>query len=130
MPNPVNIEKRVQQYVALRDHIRAIKERHKAELKAPNETLEKLNSVLLGHLNAIGGVNVGTAYGTVYKTTKKSASVADMSAFWTYVVSQGDFDMVDKRANPTAVEAYIEANGTTPPGVNWNVLEVVGVQRK
>jgi len=129
MNAPMNIDTRVAQYVALRDKIKAIKDRHKEELAPYTETLELLNGVLLGHLNTIGADRAGTAAGTVYKTAKKSASIADMSAFWTYVVTQGDFDMVDKKANPTAVEAYIEANGTPPPGVNFSVMDVVGVQR-
>jgi hypothetical protein len=85
---------------------------------------------LLGHLNTVGADNVGTANGTVYKTVKKSASISDMSAFWAYIEANGDFDMVDKKANPTAVEEFIEQNGVPPPGVNWTMMEVVGVRRK
>lgn len=129
MTTPVDFDKRVGQYIALRDKIKAIKDKQKLELAPYTETLEKLNGVLLGHLNTVGGDRVGTSHGTVYKTIKKSASIADASAFWTYVVTAGDFDMVDKKANATAVEAYIKANKTTPPGVNFSVLEVVGVQR-
>jgi len=125
-----NFDTRVGQYVKLRDKIKEISDRQKEELAPYKATLEKLNSVLLGHLNTVGADNVGTAEGTVYKTAKKSASVADMTAFWAYVTSHDDFDMVDKKANPSAVEAFIEANGVPPPGVNWTVMEVVGVRRK
>lgn len=129
--SPPNFETRVSQYVRLRDLIKEMKDRHKEELKKPTETLEKLNLVMLTHLNAISADSVATAYGTVSKTTKKSASIADMSAFWTYVVTQGDFDMVDKKANPTRVEEYINANGgQLPPGVNFSQVELVGVRRK
>lgn len=123
-------DKRVDQFIKLRDKIKAIKEKHKEELAPFNEGLESLNSILLGHLNSVGADNVGTACGTVYKTAKKSASIADMDAFWTYVITQGAFDMVDKKANPTAVEEFIETNGAPPPGVNWNVVDVVGVRRR
>jgi len=124
-----NIDTRVAQFVKLRDKIKEIQDRHSEELKPYKETLEKLNGVLLGHLQAVGAENVGTADGTVYKTTKKSASIADMTAFWTYVVTQGDFDMVDKKANVTAVEAYIEEHGVQPPGINYTTKDVVGVRR-
>jgi len=124
-----NIDTRVAQFVKLRDKIKEIQDRHSEELKPYKETLEKLNGVLLGHLQAVGAENVGTAAGTVYKTTKKSASIADMTAFWTYVVTQGDFDMVDKKANVTAVEAYIEEHGVQPPGINYTTKDVVGVRR-
>jgi hypothetical protein len=125
----MNVDKRVEQFVKLRDKIKEIKERHKSELKEYTETLEQLSSALLDHLNKQGADNVGTSHGTVYKTSKKSASIADMSAFWTYVVSQGDFDMVDKKANPTAVAEYIEKNKSPPPGVNFSVMETIGVRR-
>lgn len=128
MSNP-QFETRVAQYVKLRDKIKEIQDRHKEELAPFKELLEKLNSVLLGHLNTVGADNVGTGAGTVYRTTKKSASIADMSAFWDYVTSQGDFDMVDKKANATAVEEYIAEHGAPPPGVNWNCVDVVGVRR-
>lgn len=125
-----SFETRVAQYVKVRDKIKEISDRQKEELKPYKELLEKLNSVLLGHLNSVGAENVGTAAGTVYKTVKNSASIADMSAFWTYVVTQGDFDMVDKKANPTAVAAHIDEHGVPPPGVNWTTMEVAGVRRK
>ena len=123
------IDKRVEQYVMLRDRIKDIKEKHKLELAPFNETLEKLNGVLLGHLIAIGADKVGTGAGTVYRTKKKSASIADMAAFWTYVQAQGDYDLVDRKANAVAVEAHIQDRGTPPPGVNFTVVDVVGVQR-
>jgi hypothetical protein len=126
---PANFDKRVAQYVALRDKIKEIGERQKAELEPFKALLEQLNGILLGHLNTVGAERVGTAHGTVYKTAKKSASVSDKSAFWAYVIAQGNFDLVDKSANKTAVEAHIAEHGTTPPGVNWNVIDVVGVQR-
>jgi hypothetical protein len=139
-PTSINIDKRVEQYIALRDKIKSIKERHKEELSPYNETLEKLNSVLLGHLNTVGVDNAGTQHGTVYRTRKKSASIQDMTAFWSFCVTQGNFDLVDKRANVTAVEAYINEQVEAakadpsivpgpPPGVNFTVLEEVGVQR-
>ncbi len=120
---------RVEQYVRLRDHIKAIKERHEAELAAPKATLEKLNAVMLAHLDTIGGDSVKTEHGTVSRTRKKSATIVDMSAFWTFVVTQGQFEMVDKKANVPMVEEYINANGTTPPGINFSAIQVVGVRR-
>lgn len=130
MNAPVPFDTRVAQYVKLRDKIKEIKDGHKEQLKPYTETLERLNSVLLGQLITAGGESVGTTAGTVYKTARETASVADMSAFWTYVVSQGDFDMVDKKANPTAVKEYIKEHGVPPPGVNFTTTDIVGVRRK
>jgi hypothetical protein len=128
---PPNFDTRVGQYVKLRDIIKAMDDAHKEKINPYKETLEKLNGAMLSHLTSINADSVRTAHGTVSKTTKYSASIADMSAFWTYVVSQGDFDMCDKKANPTRVREYIEANnGSPPPGVSFSSVDLVGVRRK
>ncbi len=123
------LEKKVGQYIQLRDMIKEIEEKHKTELKLYKETLEQLNGSLLQDMNTIGGDSVRTGAGTVYRTAKKSASIADMAAFWTYVVATANFDLLDKRANVKAVEDHIESNKTPPPGVNFNSTFVVGVRR-
>jgi hypothetical protein len=126
----VDFEKRVGQYVALRDKIKTITERHKEELEPFKELLDKLNTALVGHLETVGADSVATPAGTAYRSAKKSATIVDMTSFWAYVVTQGDFDMVDKKANVSAVEDYIKANNSPPPGVNFSVMHVAGVRRK
>ena len=102
----IDVAKRVEQYVKLRDKIKEIKDRQKNELKPFNETLEQLNALLLAHLNGLNGNSVATDAGTVYRTEKKSASLADAEAFMKYVVANGAFDLLDRKANVTAVEDH------------------------
>lgn len=128
-PPPVDMNKRVDQYVKLRDKIKEIKDRHKDELKPYNEAMEQLEAMFLDHLNNTGSDRIGTSAGTVYRTEKKVASLADKTAFWTYVVTHADWDMLDYKANPTAVAEYVEANKTLPPGVNYTVTQTVGIRR-
>jgi hypothetical protein len=126
-----NFELRVSQYVKLRDMIKAEDDAHKERIKSKKETLEKLNGVMLAHLQTIGADSVATAFGTVSKTTKKSASIVDMSAFWTFCITQGVIDdAVDKKANVGWVEEYLKANNSLPPGVNFSQVDLVGVRRK
>ena len=140
MNSPIDIGVRVDQYVKLRDRIKQLDEEHKDKMKPYRETLEKLNSDLLSRLAAVGAENIQTAAGTVYKTEKKSASVADRNSFWTYVVATGNWDLLDWKANVTAVEEHIneqidaaKANPaitpSPPPGVNYSSTFVVGVRR-
>lgn len=124
-----DLAKRVEQYVQLRDKIANMEKTHKEQMKPFKDTLEQLNGALLDHLNSISGDSVKTANGTVYRSEKVSASVSDMSAFWTWVVTQGDFDLVDKKANVTGVRAFLEENKHLPPGVNLTTRHVVGVRR-
>jgi hypothetical protein len=140
-PPPFDFNKRTEQYIKLRDRISEIKTKHKEELEPLNNLLEKLNDLLLGHLSAIGADSVSATAGTVYRTQRKSASLADKSAFWTYVVEQGAWDLLDYKANPVAVADFIKeseeqakADPTIipgpPPGVNYTVAWVAGIQRK
>lgn len=124
-----DIAKRVEQFVKLRDKIKEIKERHKTELQPFNATLEQLNALLLAHLNQVNGNSVATDAGTVYRTEKKSASLADAEAFMNYVIATQAWDLVDRKANVTAVEDFINSNHTPPPGVNYSSTHVVGVRR-
>lgn len=123
------IDKRVDQYIQLRDKIRDMEAKHKEQLKPYKEALDLLNAALVQHLNAIQAESVRTNYGTVYKTTKDSATISDSTAFWEHVLRTKDFDLIDKRANKTAVRDYIEDNGAPPPGVNYTQVSEVGVRR-
>ena len=129
-PPTVDISKRVDQYVRLRDLIKTKEDEHKAVLKPYKEMLEKLNSVLLDHLNTINGESVRTDTGTVYRTEKKAASLADPDAFMRYVIGSEAWDLLDRKANATAVADFIEENTAPPPGVNFSTTFVVGVRRK
>ena len=126
----VDFNKRVDQFVKLRDFIKQREAAQKEELKAHKETLKLLEGVLLNHLNSVGGDSVSTASGTVYKSEKKSATLADKEAFWAYVVSQGLWELIDYKANVTAVDDYVTKNNTPPPGVNFTTMHVANVRRK
>jgi hypothetical protein len=120
---------RVSQYVALRDLIKAQDDAHKKAMKPAKETLEQLNAVLLAHLNQVGANSAATDNGTVYRTEKKSASLADGKAFMDYVIAAGAWDLLDRKANVTAVEEFIKGNNAPPPGVNFSSTYIVGVRR-
>lgn len=126
----VDVEKRVGQFVKLRDKKAEIEERHKEELKPINAALELLKQELAKGLDALNVDSAKTACGTVSFSAKASAALADKSAFWTYVVTTGQFDLIDYKANVTAVKEHIEKNqGQAPPGVNFTVFRDVGVRR-
>lgn len=127
---PVDVEKRVGQFVKLRDKKAEIEDRHKEELKPINAALEALKAELARGLDALNVGSAKTACGTVSFSSKASAALADKSAFWTYVVTTGQFDLIDYKANVTAVKEHIENNqGQAPPGVNFTTFRDIGVRR-
>jgi hypothetical protein len=125
----VDINKRVAQYVALRDEIKKHDDAHKEKMKPYRELLDKLNGALLEQLNTVQGKSISTDAGTVYRTEKKSASLADADAFMRYVVDNAEWDLLDRKANVTAVADYIEEHEYPPPGVNFSTTFVAGVRR-
>jgi len=107
-----------------------IKETEFKEAIGPyKKALDDMNALLLNHLNEIGANNVNTDAGTVYRTEKKAASLADPKAFMDYVITNKAWDLMDRKANTTAVAEFMKEHQTLPPGVNFSSAFVVGVRR-
>lgn len=127
---PVTPAKRVEQYILLRDKIKAIQERHKAELAPLNDALFKVNGMLLNHLNEIGSDSITVkGVGTAYKKTTSSATLADAAEFRRHVIGTESWELVDMKANAPKVAEYIAEHGDVPPGVNFTTRTDVGVRR-
>lgn len=130
-PTPViDVEKRVGQFVKLRDLKSELEEKHKAELKPITDCMEMIKDEFKQALNHANVDSMKTSEGTVSLKSKVSASAADINAFWTWVITQAAFDMIDKKPNVTAITDYVKQHGVPPPGVNYNVFQDVGVRRK
>lgn len=129
-PTPIDVEKRIGQFVMLRDMKAALEEKHKGELKPITDTMEMIKDELKTAMLAVNVDNMKTSNGTASLKQKVSASASDINMFWTWIVTQGAFDMLDKKPNVTAITEYVKVNGVAPPGVNYNVLLDVGVRRK
>jgi hypothetical protein len=126
----LTIDIMVAQYVQLRDRLKLADDAHKEKTKPAREFLEKLNNDILSALNKVGGDSIKTPHGTAYRTEKKSATIADGEMFRGYVTDNALFDLVDWKANATAVAAHIDEHKVPPPGVNYTTTFVVGVRRK
>lgn len=125
----IDINKRVEQYVMLRDQIKEKDDAHKEAMKPAKDALEKLGNLLMDHLNTAGVESVKAAGGTFYKSSKKSASLADADAFMTFVIEKEAFHLLDRKANSTAVEDFTRENGVLPPGVKFSVVSTINVRR-
>ena len=125
-----DIGKRVEQFVKLRDKIKAMKDRHEEELKPLTAALMQLNGILLNHLNASGTDSIAVrGVATAYRSVKKSASIADGMEFKRFVIGGEHWDMIDWKANAGQVEEYLTKNNTLPPGVNFSAVAVVNVRK-
>ena len=129
IPLPDTIDDLVAQMVKTRDKLKEADDAHKEKTKVARDYKERLEAALLAKLNEIGGESVKTAHGTVYRTTRRSATIADSGVFREYVIQESAFDLVDWKANANAVDDFIKNEGTPPPGVNYNTAYTVGVRR-
>jgi hypothetical protein len=123
------LEKRIEQFVAVRDKIKEIEERHKEELAPLVETRNLLTTWLQDFLEASGAESVKTKQGTAYASVRYTASLPDPQAFMDYVIENQAFDLMDRKANSTAIREFIETHKAPPPGVNLNAVRTVGVRR-
>ena len=125
----MSLDKRVGQYVALRDKIDEIKKKHEAELAPYKDVLNKLGALLLDELTTKGVDSMKTAGGTFYRRTVSSVSVEDGAEFRRHVLAEGAWNLADLRANKPGVEAYVSQEGVPPPGVKFSQFVDVGVRR-
>lgn len=126
--NP-DFEKRIAQYIALRDKRDEVKERHQQELEKLNGLLDQLGSYLQSCLNSTNQESARTKAGVAFIDTKRSATIADAASFRRHVIGLEAWDLVDWRANAPAVAKLIEETGEAPPGVNYSTRRVVKVRR-
>lgn len=124
-----NIEDLVRAYVTLRDQKAALKAEQAEALKPYDEALAKLEARALAVLSQSGVESMKTSAGTVYSTTFTSATVSDKAAFMDYITNNEAFDLLDVRANKTAVQDFLAANNDVPPGVTVRRELKVGFRR-
>lgn len=126
---PEDMELRTKQFIVVRDTIKQMDDAHKETMKPWRELQEQLTGVIQKFMSENKLENLRTSYGTCYTLTKRTASLADPEAFMKYVIANSAFDLIDRRANSTAVQAFVKEHNALPPGCNLNSIETIGVRR-
>jgi hypothetical protein len=122
------LQKRLAQYVAIRDMRNKMDEEHKEQRQKLTDIIDRLEGIIHAFLTANKLENLKTKAGTCYLSTRYSASVQDGEAFMAFV-KDGHWDLIERRANPTAVRDYVAQNNTLPAGVSLAAVSSVGVRR-
>lgn len=123
------IDKRVAQFVLIRDEIDAMKEKHKLELKPFEDLKNKLIGEMLSFLDSTGQKSAKTAEGIATVLVRHTAVCTDPDEFINFVRENDAYELMDRRANATACRDYAEEHGSLPPGVKINSMRTVGVTR-
>jgi hypothetical protein len=125
-----DLAKRVMQFIQIRDTLKRIDDEHEKKRAPLLEIKDRLSGILEAALDAANALNIKTEEGTFYKSTRYTASLADPDAFMNFVKTTGKFELIDRRANATAVRDYVKDTNQLPPGCNLNAITNVGVRRK
>jgi len=123
------IDQLIDKYIRLRDRKGEIKEKYETAVAQIDDAMEKVENVILAHLNAHNVDSVAGETGTAFKQTVSSATVQDRDAFMGYVRGNDAWHLLDARVNKTAVAEFRRDHEAIPPGVNWREEIVVRVRR-
>ena len=124
----IKINKLVAQYIAVRERMRKLKALYEEQLQPFKDAESKLSGVMLQFLEETGQESARTDAGTVYITERHTASLTDPDLFMEFVMKNGAFELMDRRANSTACRDHCEEYGSLPPGVKINSLRTVNVR--
>jgi len=119
----------IDEYVKIRDNIKLLDDRHKEALKPLRNRQEELAGLLQKLLDDTNSDKVSAKSGTAFTTTKYTAALADPEAFMHFVASHDRFELLDRKANVTAVKDYVLENKALPPGVSLTQFKTVNVRR-
>lgn len=116
-------------YIALRDDIAREKADYEQSVVDKKVKQDKIEAILLRRFEESGDEAVKTKFGTAYKSTKNTASVADWDALLDYVKREEAWELLTRSVSKTVVEQFVAANDDLPPGVNWRSEVVIGFRR-
>lgn len=118
-------------FIALRDRRAQRKAAYNADDESDKTKQEKIESEFLRRFQDRGIDNVSARdVGTAYKSTRSSATVGDWDTFLEHIQENDAWELLERRANKTAVEQFKSVNDDLPPGVNWSETQVVNFRRK
>lgn len=125
----LNNEQLVKLYIGLRDRRSERKRAYEMEDEGDKGKQEKIEGILLRRFQDDGIESVRTASGTAYKTVRTNVSVGDADMFFSFVVQNELWELLEKRASKTVVEQYKAEHEDLPPGVNYSETVCVNVRR-
>jgi len=124
MKKPKRIDERVEEYVKVRDYLRA----EEARLEEYRNLKERLAGLLLRMLQTDGVKSARTEFGTVSIRVIPNASCSDPNLFIDFVREHDRHDLLDRKANVNACHEYAKEHGSPPPGVQLSAKRTVGVR--
>lgn len=125
-----NAAELIREYLTLRDH-REQKEKQVAEVfkRYFDDRMNAIEAFLLEKLNNEGAQNIKSKFGTALKMRHAAVTIADGALFRDHVIKGEHWDLLDWRANKTAVKRLVEKQEPAPPGINYSTRYVVNIRK-
>ena len=121
----------IEAYLKLRKKRDLAKAEFNQQQKPVLDGMRAVEAELLRRLTESDLDSFATDVGTAYTTTKRSASLEDRAAFFEYVQEHDAWNLMDYKANVTAVTSFSEENGgSLPPGVKFRAEQSVNIRLK
>jgi hypothetical protein len=124
----VDVEKLVTDFIELRDKLDEFDKKTAVERKKIADLKDSVLGEIGAFMSANNLENLRTKAGTASRKIKYTATVADAELFME-LVKAGNYDLIERRANSTAVQQWVRDHNELPAGVNLSQVESVGVQR-
>jgi hypothetical protein len=121
----------IEKYISLRDQKEAAKKKFDEFMKTHyGDPMDAIEVQILDVLNQQGIDSLAAKSGSAYKKVNTSVTVGDASSFRRHVIGESAWDLIDWRANKTAVNDLVENGEELPPGLNRSTFISVGIRRK
>ena len=125
----MKVDEVVGKYIELRDKKAQMKKACDDKVAKIDAVLSKLEAGLLKFFEESGQESAKTQYGTAYTQLRESVTVASRDDYFDFVREEDRWDMLESRANKTAVLQYKEEHGELPPGLNYRAERIVNIRR-
>jgi len=129
-PEQTHLGALIDLYLETRDMKAALEKKQKQVLKKYSTVMGRIEAKLMEMLQEKGLQSLSSDVGTAYLSHKRSAPISDGEAFKNFVIENRAWDMLDWKANITAVGDFVEQHQTLPPGVNYKTVITLGIMRK
>lgn len=123
------IEDHIEEFIRLRDKKSEIVAHAKDLCAKLDEKMDVLESDILKKFAEVGIESARTKEGTAYVKTTRLTSVGQWDDLLPWIQASGNWHMLTRAANKTAVLEYLDEHEELPPGINLVSKIELGVNR-
>jgi len=125
----LTIDDVIRKYVSLRAKRDKLEAAHKEAVADIKTKMSVMESWFKERMREEGVTSYKSPHGTVFTANKDYANVADWQVLLEYIKTEGNYDLLNKAVNKTAVRSVLDQTGMLPPGVTYGTLIDINVRK-